>query len=197
MARLEDQYAKPKPGESASQKAARQKKYYSAQRESAQERGDQGTVNKIYGKLGRQAPNVDTERGNKAILAAVPAVAGGGVGLSRILGTVAAREAGSALAPIGAKLAQTAGKTARGFARNVPNEQKALSAGRKALPAARKALSAPKSSVPRSNLSATAQRQAGKTKLDAPKTQRRADNYVRSKTGSTNREAAGMKKSKK
>jgi hypothetical protein len=204
-AKLEDQYSKAKPGESASDKAARQKKYYTAQRESAQERGDQGTVDKIYGKLGKKAPNVDADRGNKAILAAAPALASGGAGLARLLGRRAAGAAGSALATGASKLASKAGsaveKDVKGAASGT---SRALSGARKAITGSeRKALPAPKTKVPVENdsaLSKIMKNQAGRKVRIAdskPAGQRRADNSVRSKAGPTNREAAGLKKSKK
>jgi hypothetical protein len=64
------------------------KRFYSAQRENAEETGDQATVNKIYGKLGRKSLvgarrgdnslDVDANKTDKMALAAVPAIAAGG-----------------------------------------------------------------------------------------------------------------------
>lgn len=78
-------YGKAKKGETASQREARKKKYYTFQREDAQERGDQKTVDKIYGKMGKKrtrgaspgGPNVDADLVNKIALAVVPAVTAG------------------------------------------------------------------------------------------------------------------------
>jgi len=154
-------YRKAPKGETADARKQRQTKYYSYQREQAQERGDQARVNKIYGKLGKKAPNVDTERGNKAILAAAPFAGMGALGLSRLFGSGAARAAGGAvggaLSKVGSKgsaVAKRAGSAAEkdvrsgapGTSRALPSAQKALpSAGRKALTGpARKALPKPK-----------------------------------------------------
>lgn len=46
--------------------------YYKLQREHAEESGDQATTDKIYSKLGKKSHNVDSTRGDKAILGAAP-----------------------------------------------------------------------------------------------------------------------------
>jgi hypothetical protein len=50
----------------------RKSAYYKLQREQAEEGGDQDTTDKIYKKLGKKSHNVDSDRGNKAILGAAP-----------------------------------------------------------------------------------------------------------------------------
>jgi hypothetical protein len=50
----------------------RKSAYYKLQREQAEEGGDQDTTDKIYKKLGKASHNVDSDRGNKAILGAAP-----------------------------------------------------------------------------------------------------------------------------
>jgi hypothetical protein len=207
MPSLSDKYAKPKPGESASDKTARQKKYYSSQRESAQERGDQGTVDKIYGKLGKKAPNVDSDRGNKALLAGIPAAATGGLGLARMLGTGAAKAAGSALVAGGSKLASKAGSVAAkdvkqgasGASRALGGAKKAISGeAKKAITGVKqKMLPAPKDSTMKSGLKSISKSQSGKAKFSESKSSgRREDGGVRSKAGPSNREAAGKTKKK-
>jgi hypothetical protein len=64
-------YGKAKKGESSSEKSDRQKKYYSFQRKHAEETGDQKTVDKIYGKMGKPSRNVDADAVNKEIIGQV------------------------------------------------------------------------------------------------------------------------------
>jgi hypothetical protein len=50
------------------------KRYYSAQREHAEETGDQATTDKIYKKLGKQSHSVDSNAVDKAALGTVASV---------------------------------------------------------------------------------------------------------------------------
>lgn len=61
------------------------KKYYSAQREHAEETGDQKTVDKIYSKAGKQSHLVDSNATDKAALGTFASVMGTR-GLGRIAG---------------------------------------------------------------------------------------------------------------
>jgi hypothetical protein len=217
-------YGKAPKGESASDKSARQAKYYTAQRKTAEAKGDSATKSKIYSKLsddqvrnvgykefmGKKNPELAAEahkRADKAKgagLTEAASVVAGGSGLARLLGRGAAR-AGSALATGASKLASKAGSAIEKDVRGVSaGASRALSGARKAITGSeRKALPAPKTKVPVENDSALnkiQKNQAGrKIKIadSKPSSQRRADNSVRSKAGPTNREAAGLKKTKK
>jgi hypothetical protein len=215
-------YGKAPKGESASDKSARQAKYYTAQRKTAEAKGDSATKSKIYSKLsddqvrnvgykefmGKKNPELASEahkRADKAKgagLTEAASVVAGGSGLARLLGRGAA---GSALATGASQLAKRAGseveKDVKGGAASA---SRALSGARKAITGSeRKALPAPKTKVPIENDSALnkiQKNQAGrKVKIadSKPSGQRRADNSVRSKAGPSNREAAGLKKTKK
>ena len=70
-------YGKAKKGESKSAASERKKKYYSFQREHAEETGDQATVDKIYGKLGKKSHSVDANKVDKMALATLPFGAAG------------------------------------------------------------------------------------------------------------------------
>jgi hypothetical protein len=72
-------------------KAKTKSAFYRLQREHAEESGDQKTTDKIYGKLGRKSHNVDSSRGDKAILGAAPFLPEAAAGLGEM---AAARAAG-------------------------------------------------------------------------------------------------------
>ena len=84
-------YAKAPKNESAAARKTREQKMYHFQRVHAEETGDQATVNKIYGKLGKKSLvgarkgdtslNVDSDTTDKKVLGAVPLIAGARVGL--------------------------------------------------------------------------------------------------------------------
>lgn len=57
---------------------ARKAAYYKLQREDAEETSDQKTTDKIYSKMNKKSHNVDTAKGDKAILATAPFLASGG-----------------------------------------------------------------------------------------------------------------------
>lgn len=103
-------YGKAKKGENASQKEARQKKFYSYQREHAEETGDQATTDKIYKKLGKKSHSVDADAVNKGILGGVASTFGLG-GLGRF-GKVAGA-AGKAMR--GMRAARTVGRGAQEY----------------------------------------------------------------------------------
>jgi hypothetical protein len=72
-------------------KAKTKSAFYRLQREHAEESGDQKTTDKIYGKLGKKSHNVDSSRGDKAILGAAPFLPEAAAGLGEM---AAARAAG-------------------------------------------------------------------------------------------------------
>lgn len=101
-------YAKAPKGETAAQRKVRQRKFYTFQRQYAEDTGDKSTVNKIYGKLGRKAPKTgDPGQVDKAILGdvalgAIPfGAAFRGAKLLERGGKAVADEVGSALAKRG------------------------------------------------------------------------------------------------
>jgi hypothetical protein len=109
-------FSKAPKGESASDRTARQKKFYTQQRVRAEETGDQATVDKIYGKLGKKSHSVDADAVNKDILGGVASTMG-----LRGLGKI-----GSAMK--GASLAGKASKSL-GEGRKALGAQKALTGG--------------------------------------------------------------------
>lgn len=158
-------YGKAAKNETAAQKKARQKKFYTFQREHAEETGDQKTVDKIYGKLGKKSRNVDADSVNKKALAYGPALAAGGaLGIGRAL-------AGRAAAGAMAKNALSSGQKALGpglrtatrvapkaSMRKIQGAVPRLTGGaQKALPAARGAAPGVKAAIgPRSSGSGAA-----------------------------------------
>jgi hypothetical protein len=92
-------------------KAKTKSAFYRLQREHAEESGDQKTTDKIYGKLGKKSHNVDSSRGDKAILGAAPFLPEAAAGLGEM---AAARAAGGLARKAlgGASKALTSGKTA-------------------------------------------------------------------------------------
>jgi hypothetical protein len=86
-------------GDKAKTKAA----FYRNQRNNAEETGDQATTDKIYAKIGKKSHNVDSARGDKAILGTVAATAGGGaVGKGLGMAAKGAAETGAGKALVGA-----------------------------------------------------------------------------------------------
>lgn len=92
-------------GDKAKTKAA----YYKLQREHAEESGDQATTDKIYSKLGKKSHNVDSSRGDKAILGAAPFLPEAAAGLGEM---GAARLAAGAARKLIPKAGEAAGKEA-------------------------------------------------------------------------------------
>jgi len=84
-------------------KAKTKSAFYRLQREHAEESGDQKTTDKIYGKLGKKSHNVDSSRGDKAILGAAPFLPEAAAGLGEM---AAARAAGGAARKVGSSLAK-------------------------------------------------------------------------------------------
>jgi hypothetical protein len=122
---------KPKKGETASGKKARQQEFYKRQREHAEETGDQKTTDKIYSKMGKKSHSVDSDKVNKAALGGVAAVMGTR-GLGRIAG--AGRAAKAARAAGGAKTGQKSlGEGVQHLGKARPVAQKALGSGRSSL----------------------------------------------------------------
>jgi hypothetical protein len=80
MAMDEQQLAVQRIKDPGKRKAA----YYKLQRENAEEGGDQATTDKIYGKLGKKSHNVDSARGDKAILAVAPFLPEAAEGLGEV-----------------------------------------------------------------------------------------------------------------
>lgn len=159
---------KKKQGEA---KGDYQKRFYSAQREHAEETGDQATTDKIYKKLGKPSHSVDADAVNKKALAYGPALAAGGaVGLGRLGAGAAASAATKALARGGAqkalgsglktatKVTKPAGKLPGSASRLPAAAQKALPSGRSALPVARASQAVPKAPAQRALPSGGAKR---------------------------------------
>jgi hypothetical protein len=154
MADKENPYGKAKKGETASEKKARQVKYYRQQRVNAEETGDQKTVDKIYSKAGKKSHSVDADAVNKGILATVATGSLGKLGGLARLG----RGAKAASAASKGSKALGAGAQDLGKARVVRTALKAkgraykpsLTSGTKALGkgSSQKALSAGKSGMP-------------------------------------------------
>lgn len=157
-------YGKAKKGESKSAASERKKKYYSFQREHAEETGDQATVDKIYGKLGKKSHSVDANKVDKMALATLPF---GAAGIGRAMMGRGA-QAGTSLA---LRAASGGGKMATQGARRVAGGAKAMPGAASAKPSARVVDSGPTKPNPRVSES------AGK-----------------SKTASTRKKASGMRK---
>src|ERR1700677_805902 len=82
MARSEEELAAERIGKG--NKAKTKQAYYKLQREHAEEGGDQATTDKIYSKLGKKSHNVDSSRGDKAILGAAPFIPEAAAGLGEM-----------------------------------------------------------------------------------------------------------------
>jgi hypothetical protein len=124
---------KRKKGESESRYKER---YYSAQREHAEETGDQATVDKIYAKAGKKSHSVDSNATDKIALGTVATLAGGGRGRAAV---DAAESVGGDLAKrAGSGLARSAGR--RSGSASVKNVTQ-----RPALPSSKSALTSAKS----------------------------------------------------
>jgi hypothetical protein len=76
-------------------KGKRKAAYYKLQRENAEEGGDQATTDKIYSKLGRKSHNVDSARGDKAILGVAPFIPEAAAGLGEMAAARGVRALGS------------------------------------------------------------------------------------------------------
>jgi hypothetical protein len=106
---MENEYGKAVPGETPDQAARRRAEFYHQQRLTAEEQASEGDVRaqaetqRIYSKLGRQAPQVtDADAINKIALAVLPTaaalgVAGAGMALARARGVVGADGQGPAV----------------------------------------------------------------------------------------------------
>jgi len=95
----------------------RKAEYYRYQRESAMEEGNTGELDRIYRKLGKQAPDVDTSRGDKDLLSNIALLPAGGV-----LGRAAAPAADA-----------TFGLAGRGFSQILEQHAPQLMSGLRAL----------------------------------------------------------------
>jgi hypothetical protein len=141
---------KRKAGES---EGSYKKRFYSMQREHAEETGDQATTDKIYKKLGRKSHSVDADAVNKGILGAVA----GSAGIGKLGSAARGAKVGKALG---------AGVQDLGKARPVQGT-KALPRAQKMLPAPKKMLSAGKSeakaSAPKGRVSGVVKGKGGKT----------------------------------
>ena len=98
-------------------KAKTKSAFYRLQREHAEESGDQKTTDKIYGKLGKKSHNVDSSRGDKAILGAAPFLPEAVAGLGEM---AAARAAGGAARKVGSTLAKRAEEASQTLRTPVP-----------------------------------------------------------------------------
>lgn len=107
MAKSEQELAAERMGKG--DKAKTKSAFYKLQREHAEESGDQATTDKIYAKLGKKSHNVDSDRGNKAILKGVAEGAAlGGLGRFAEFGAAGAKAAAAG------GLARTANLAKRG-----------------------------------------------------------------------------------
>lgn len=143
---------KRKAGES---EGSYKKRFYSMQREHAEETGDQATTDKIYKKLGRKSHSVDADAVNKGILGAVA----GSAGIGKLGGLARLGKLGSAAREAKVGKALGAGVQDLGKARPVQ--------GMKALPRAQKMLTggkdAAKAAGPKGRVSGVVKGKGGKT----------------------------------
>ena len=120
MARSEEELAAERIGKG--NKAKTKQAYYKLQREHAEEGGDQAATDKIYSKLGKKSHNVDSSRGDKAILGAAPFIPEAAAGLGEMAASRGAAMLGSKAASmiprLGARAeASEAGEAAEGAVR--------------------------------------------------------------------------------
>lgn len=95
MAQSEQEMAVQRIKDPGKRKAA----YYKLQREHAEESGDQATTDKIYSKLGKKSHNVDSSRGDKAILGVAPFLPEAAAGLGEMAAARGVAKLGSKLIP--------------------------------------------------------------------------------------------------
>jgi hypothetical protein len=149
----------------------RKQAYYKLQREHAEESGDQATTDKIYSKLGKKSHNVDSARGDKAILGAAPFIPEAISGLGEMAAARGVRALGSKLIPhSGAEAAEeekgVSSLVPRSSPKSSPPAKSYQHLGRatpvkKALPSNRRALGSSK--APRVGSSTTSKGLSGKS----------------------------------
>lgn len=88
----------------------RKSAYYKLQREHAEESGDQSTTDKIYSKLGKKSHNVDSSRGDKAILGVAPFIPEAAAGLGEMAAARGAAGLGKMIPRLGRGEAEEAGQ---------------------------------------------------------------------------------------
>lgn len=143
MARSEQEGAVQGIKDPAKRKAA----YYKLQREHAEESGDQATTDKIYAKLGKKSHNVDSSRGDKAILGMAPFLPEAAAGLGEMAAARGAASLGKMIPRLG-KGAESEAQSSRALVPRVKSSAPAKSVqhlGRatpvkKALPSNKRAL---------------------------------------------------------
>jgi hypothetical protein len=128
MARSEQELAAERIGKG--DKAKTKQAYYKLQREHAEESGDQATTDKIYSKLGKKSHNVDSARGDKAILGVAPFIPEAAAGIGEM---AAAR----GIRALGSKAASMVPRLGRGEAEEVGEASTSMVPRRSSVPPAK------------------------------------------------------------